>query len=68
MVAVALLVTAQAGETAVAGMRVAQPEPRHRSWSPRLGGQERAVADAVAAADDWPRSRTDPGEDPGRND
>ncbi|MFF0968941.1 YfhO family protein [Streptomyces sp. NPDC003703] len=68
VLAVALLVTAQAGETAVAGMRVAQLELRHRSWSPRLGGQERAVADAVADADDWPHSRTDPGEDPGRND
>ncbi|MEU0599403.1 YfhO family protein [Streptomyces sp. NPDC006393] len=68
VLAVALLVTAQAGETAVAGMRVAQSELRHRSWSPRLGREEQDMAAVVAAKDDWPRSRTDPGADPGRND
>ncbi|WP_051844008.1 YfhO family protein [Streptomyces sp. NRRL S-813] len=66
--AVALLVTAQAGETAVAQMRVSELELQHRSWSPRLGRQERDMATAVAAKDDWPRTRTDPGADPGRND
>ncbi|MFF8592281.1 YfhO family protein [Streptomyces sp. NPDC015220] len=68
VLAVALLVTAQAGEMAVAGMRVSRLELQHRSWSPRLGGQERDTAAVVAAKDDWPRSRTDPGADPGRND
>ncbi|GAA5052385.1 YfhO family protein [Streptomyces similanensis] len=68
VLAVALLVTAQAGETAVAGMRVARLERQHRSWSPPLGREERETAAVVAAKDDWPRVRTDPGAEPGRND
>ncbi|MFB7596681.1 YfhO family protein [Streptomyces sp. NPDC056160] len=67
VLAVALLVTAQAGETAVAAMRVSQLERQNRSMSPRLGRQVRETAALVTAEDDWPRSRTDPGAGSDRN-
>ncbi|WP_333771672.1 YfhO family protein [Streptomyces sp. IBSBF 2435] len=66
--AVALLVLAQGGETAVTGMRVAELQLQEVSWSPRVGPAQQDMAAAVAARDDWPRSRTDPGDVPGGND
>lgn len=66
--AVALLVLAQGGETAVTGMRVAELQLREVSWTPRLGPAQQDMAAAVAAKDDWPASRTDPGSVPGSND
>ncbi|WP_308012273.1 YfhO family protein [Actinacidiphila acidipaludis] len=68
VVALALFVLAQGGETAVTGMRVAQLQLKEVSWSPRLGPAQDDMAAAVAARDDWPRTRTDPGNVPGGND
>jgi uncharacterized membrane protein YfhO len=66
--ALVLLVLAQGGETAVSAMRVAELQLREVSWSPRLGPAQADMAAAVAAKDDWPRTRTDPGNVPGGND
>ncbi|MFF1508311.1 YfhO family protein [Streptomyces sp. NPDC058326] len=66
--AVALLVLAQAGETAVTGKRIEERQRGEVAWSPRLGPWHTAVAEEVARADAWPRHRTDPGEVPGGND
>ncbi|MFG1808939.1 YfhO family protein [Streptomyces sp. NPDC049040] len=66
--AVALLVLAQGGETAVTGMRVAELQLKEVSWTPRLGPAQQDMAAAVAAKDDWPASRTDPDNVPGGND
>ncbi|MGA5196499.1 YfhO family protein [Streptomyces exfoliatus] len=68
VLAVTLLVVAQAGETAVTGKRIEEQQREKLAWSPRVGPWHTAVADAVARADDWPRHRTEPGEVPGGND
>ncbi|NUP39863.1 MAG: YfhO family protein, partial [Streptomyces sp.] len=67
-VAVLLLVLAQSGETAVGAMRVVKLQLQEVSWTPRLGPAQQDMAAAVSAKDDWPRTRTDPGEVPGGND
>ncbi|MFF7442174.1 YfhO family protein [Streptomyces sp. NPDC008122] len=68
VLAVVLLVAAQAGEVAVTGMRIEEQQRSKVSWSPRVGPWQEAAADEVARADAWPRHRTDPGEVPGGND
>ncbi|MFB7448851.1 YfhO family protein [Streptomyces sp. NPDC056194] len=68
VLAVVLLVAAQAGEVAVTGMRIEEQQRSRVSWSPRVGPWQEAAADEVARADAWPRHRTDPGEVPGGND
>ncbi|MGW1927094.1 YfhO family protein, partial [Streptomyces massasporeus] len=68
VLAVVLLVAAQAGEAAVTGKRIEEQQRDKVSWSPRLGPWHDAVADEVARADAWPKYRTEPGEVPGGND
>ncbi|MFE7602988.1 YfhO family protein [Streptomyces sp. NPDC057494] len=68
VLAVILLVTAQAGEVAVTGKRIEEQQRSKVSWSPRVGPWHATAAAEVARADDWPRHRTDPGEVPGGND
>ncbi|WP_137992848.1 YfhO family protein [Streptomyces vilmorinianum] len=67
-VAVALLVLAQAGETAITGGRIEEKQLSQVSWAPRVGPWHEDMARATARADAWPRHRTDPGEVPGGND
>ncbi|MFI9002842.1 YfhO family protein [Streptomyces sp. NPDC053541] len=68
VLAVGLLLTAQAGETLVTGKRIEERQLAGVSWSPRIGPWHTDMAAAVAAHDAWPRHRTDPGEVPGGND
>ncbi|MFF8379474.1 YfhO family protein [Streptomyces sp. NPDC015661] len=68
VLAVVLLVAAQAGEAAVNGKRIEEQQRSKVSWSPRVGPWQASAAAEVARADDWPRRRTDPGEVPGGND
>ncbi|MER5205757.1 YfhO family protein [Streptomyces sp. NPDC002825] len=68
VLAVVLLVAAQAGEAAVNGKRIEEQQRAKVSWSPRIGPWHATAAAEVARADDWPRHRTDPGEVPGGND
>ncbi|MEU6167535.1 YfhO family protein [Streptomyces tanashiensis] len=68
VLAVVLLVAAQAGEAAVTGKRIEEQQRAKVSWSPRVGPWHAAAAAEVARADAWPRHRTDPGEVPGGND
>ncbi|MGW4703592.1 YfhO family protein [Streptomyces sp. NPDC004285] len=68
VLAVVLLVAAQAGEVAVTGKRIEEQQRSKVSWSPRVGPWHATAAAEVARADDWPRHRTDPGEVPGGND
>ncbi|MFI8293780.1 YfhO family protein [Streptomyces sp. NPDC085614] len=67
-VAVALLVLAQAGETAISAGRIERQQLAKVSWAPRLGPWHADMARATESEDDWPRQRTDPGEVPGGND
>ncbi|MFE2232304.1 YfhO family protein [Streptomyces sp. NPDC059442] len=67
-VAVALLVLAQAGETAISAGRIERQQLAEVSWAPRLGPWHTDMARATASKDAWPRRRTDPGEVPGGND
>ncbi|MFF8413189.1 YfhO family protein [Streptomyces omiyaensis] len=62
-----LLLTAQAGEAAVSGMRIERQQRADVAWAPRIGPWQRAVGDEVARADGWPAYRTDPGPLPGGN-
>ncbi|MFI0900373.1 YfhO family protein [Streptomyces sp. NPDC020983] len=66
--AAVLLLLAQGGESAVSAGRVVRDQLEEVSWTPRLGPAQQDMAAAVAARDDWPRSRTDPGDVPGGND
>ncbi|WP_395364306.1 YfhO family protein [Streptomyces sp. YH02] len=68
VLAVVLLVAAQAGEAAVTGKRIEEQQRAEVAWSPRIGPWHTAVADEVARADAWPKYRTEPGEVPGGND
>ncbi|MGW7363801.1 YfhO family protein [Streptomyces sp. NPDC054841] len=68
VLAVALLVAAQAGETAITGTRIEQQQLQKVSWAPRLGPWHEDMERATAQKDAWPRHRTDPGEVPGGND
>ncbi|MGW0034338.1 YfhO family protein [Streptomyces sp. NPDC003314] len=68
LLAVVLLVAAQAGEAAVTGKRIEERQRGEVAWSPRTGPWHEAVAREAARADAWPRHRTDPGEVPGGND
>ncbi|APE24382.1 MULTISPECIES: YfhO family protein [Streptomyces] len=68
VLAVALLLAAQAGEAAVTGKRIEERQRAEVAWSPRIGPWHTAVAEEAARADAWPRHRTDPGEVPGGND
>ncbi|MFF5971529.1 YfhO family protein [Streptomyces sp. NPDC012769] len=68
VLAVALLLAAQAGETLVTGKRIEEQQLSKVSWAPRVGPWHTDMARAVAAKDAWPRHRTDPGEVPGGND
>ncbi|MFJ5078752.1 YfhO family protein [Streptomyces sp. NPDC088553] len=68
VLAVVLLVVAQAGEAAVTGKRIEEQQRDKVSWAPRIGPWHTAVADEVARADAWPKYRTEPGEVPGGND
>ncbi|MGW4724075.1 YfhO family protein [Streptomyces sp. NPDC004291] len=68
LLAVLLLVAAQAGEAAVTGKRIEERQRGEVAWSPRTGPWHEAVAREAARADAWPRHRTDPGEVPGGND
>ncbi|MFF9850167.1 YfhO family protein [Streptomyces litmocidini] len=68
VLAVVLLVAAQAGEVAVSGKRIEEQRRSEVSWSPRVGPWQEAAAAETARADAWPRYRTDPGEVPGGND
>ncbi|HEY9374791.1 YfhO family protein [Streptomyces sp.] len=68
VLAVALLVAAQAGEAAVTGARIEREQLSKVSWAPRFGPWHEEVARAAARADAWPSRRTDPGETPGGND
>ncbi|MER5962829.1 YfhO family protein [Streptomyces sp. NPDC002057] len=68
VLAVVLLVAAQAGEAVVTGKRIEEQQRAKVSWSPRIGPWHTSVADEAARADAWPRHRTDPGEVPGGND
>ncbi|MEU3399764.1 YfhO family protein [Streptomyces filamentosus] len=65
--AAVLLLAAQAGETAVGGMRVEQQQRADVAWAPRIGEWQRAVGAETARADAWPAYRTDPGPLPGGN-
>ncbi|MFJ7068336.1 YfhO family protein [Streptomyces sp. NPDC101115] len=68
VLAVGLLLTAQAGETLVTGKRIEEQQLAKVSWAPRIGPWHTDMAAAVAEKDAWPRHRTDPGEVPGGND
>ncbi|MFD7962879.1 YfhO family protein [Streptomyces zaomyceticus] len=68
VLAVVLLVAAQAGEAVVTGKRIEEQQRAEVAWSPRIGPWHEAVAEEAARADSWPRHRTDPGEVPGGND
>ncbi|MFV6032016.1 YfhO family protein [Streptomyces sp. NPDC056264] len=68
VLAVVLLVAAQAGEAAVSGKRIVEQQRDEVAWSPRIGPWHTAVAEEVARADAWPKHRTEPGEVPGGND
>ncbi|ROQ34870.1 putative membrane protein YfhO [Streptomyces sp. PanSC19] len=68
VLAVVLLVAAQAGETAVSGKRIEEQRRGEVSWSPRVGPWQETAAAETDRADAWPRYRTDPGEVPGGND
>ncbi|WP_432061391.1 YfhO family protein [Streptomyces sp. S1] len=68
LLAVVLLVAAQAGEAAVTGKRIEERQRGEVAWSPRTGPWHEAVAREATRADAWPRHRTDPGEVPGGND
>ncbi|WP_225800515.1 YfhO family protein [Streptomyces sp. NK15101] len=68
VLAVVLLVAAQAGEAAVTGKRIEEQQRSEVFWSPRIGPWHATAAAEVARADAWPRYRTDPGEVPGGND
>ncbi|MFI9123155.1 YfhO family protein [Streptomyces bikiniensis] len=68
LLAVVLLVAAQAGEAAVTGKRIEEQQRAEVAWSPRTGPWHEAAAREVARADAWPLHRTDPGEVPGGND
>ncbi|MEU8618833.1 YfhO family protein [Streptomyces sp. NPDC048623] len=68
VLAVGLLLAAQAGETLVTGERIEEQQLSQVSWSPRIGPWHTDMAAAVAEKDAWPRHRTDPGEVPGGND
>ncbi|WP_405858413.1 YfhO family protein [Streptomyces sp. NBC_00090] len=68
VLAVLLLVAAQAGETVVTGKRIEEQQRSEVAWSPRIGPWHASAAREVARADGWPRFRTDPGEVPGGND
>ncbi|MFJ4869749.1 YfhO family protein [Streptomyces sp. NPDC088757] len=68
LLAVVLLVAAQAGEAAVTGKRIEEQQRAEVAWSPRIGPWHEAVARETARADAWPRYRTEPGEVPGGND
>ncbi|MFE8942064.1 YfhO family protein [Streptomyces sp. NPDC007872] len=68
LLAVLLLVAAQAGEAAVTGKRIEEQQRGEVAWSPRIGPWHEAVARETARADAWPRYRTEPGEVPGGND
>ncbi|GAA3924851.1 YfhO family protein [Streptomyces gulbargensis] len=68
VLAVLLLLAAQAGETAATGKRIEEQQRSEVSWAPPLGPWHREMAAEVARADAWPRYRTDPGEVPGGND
>ncbi|WP_405871108.1 YfhO family protein [Streptomyces zaomyceticus] len=68
VLAVVLLVAAQAGEAVVTGKRIEEQQRAEVAWSPRIGPWHEAVAEETARADSWPRYRTDPGEVPGGND
>ncbi|MGW2014088.1 YfhO family protein [Streptomyces sp. NPDC001927] len=68
VLAVLLLVVAQAGEAAVTGARMAEQSLAQVHWSPRVGPWQEDMRRAVADKDAWPRHRTDPGELPGGND
>ncbi|MER6481182.1 hypothetical protein ABT281_33750, partial [Streptomyces filamentosus] len=65
--AAVLLLAAQAGETAVGGMRVERQQRAEVAWAPRIGEWQRAVGAETARADAWPAYRTDPGPLPGGN-
>ncbi|MFB7587762.1 YfhO family protein [Streptomyces sp. NPDC056169] len=68
VLAVVLLVAAQAGETVVTGKRIDEQQRSEVAWSPRIGPWHASAAREAARADAWPRYRTDPGEVPGGND
>lgn len=68
VLAVVLLLAAQAGETLVTGKRIEEQQLAKVSWAPRIGPWHTDMARAVAEKDAWPRHRTDPGEVPGGND
>ncbi|MFF0560471.1 YfhO family protein [Streptomyces sp. NPDC004266] len=68
VLAVVLLVAAQAGEVAVSGKRIEEQRRSEVAWSPRVGPWQATAAAETARADAWPRYRTDPGEMPGGND
>ncbi|MFF0477455.1 YfhO family protein [Streptomyces sp. NPDC004284] len=68
VLAVILLVAAQAGEAAVTGKRIEEQQRSEVSWSPRIGPWHATAAAETARADAWPDHRTDPGEVPGGND
>ncbi|MFJ9828655.1 YfhO family protein [Streptomyces sp. NPDC101160] len=68
VLAVVLLLAAQAGETLVTGKRIEEQQLSEVSWAPRIGPWHTDMTREVAAKDAWPRHRTDPGEVPGGND
>ncbi|MFD7980687.1 YfhO family protein [Streptomyces sp. NPDC059071] len=68
VLAVGLLLAAQAGETLVTGKRIEEQQLAKVSWAPRIGPWHTDMAAAVTEKDAWPRHRTDPGEVPGGND
>ncbi|MFF5638647.1 YfhO family protein [Streptomyces sp. NPDC012825] len=68
LLALVLLVAAQAGEAVVTGKRIEERQRAEVAWSPRIGPWHEAVARETARADAWPRRRTEPGEVPGGND
>ncbi|SEC27635.1 YfhO family protein [Streptomyces sp. TLI_105] len=68
VLALVLLVAAQAGEVAVTGKRIEEQRRSEVAWSPRIGPWQETAAEEAARADAWPRYRTDPGEIPGGND
>ncbi|WOX21646.1 YfhO family protein [Streptomyces solicathayae] len=68
LLAVGLLVAAQAGEAAVTGARIERQQLSKVTWAPRLGPWHEDVARSVGRVDTWPNRRTDPGETPGGND
>ncbi|MEV0453145.1 YfhO family protein [Streptomyces sp. NPDC050600] len=68
VLAVVLLLAAQAGETLVTGKRIEEQQLAKVSWAPRVGPWHTDMTRAVAEKDAWPRHRTDPGEVPGGND